>query len=74
MLNVLLFAMVAALFVHTFFNFFVGVYSVVRAKLEAAVKGVEQPTLTALGTVEHFVGGLVAKVVAKVNAYFKGRG
>lgn len=74
MLNLLLFAMVAALFVHTFFNFFVGVYSVARAKLAVVAKDVELPVLSTLGTVEHFFGGLVATVVAKVNAYFKGRG
>lgn len=79
MLNVMLFvmfAMVAAMFVHTFSNFFMGVYSVVVAKLAApvrksktAVKNAEQSVLAELTTIEHFVGGLVAKVVA----LFKGK-
>ncbi len=79
MLNVMLFAMclmVAALFVHTFSNFFLGVYHVVVAKLaapvgksKAAAKKAEQAVLTELVTIEHFVGGLVAKVLA----FFKGK-
>jgi hypothetical protein len=64
-MDFLMFVMVAALFIHTFLNFFMGVYTAAKTKLSAAV-GTE--VASALSSVEQFFGSAVAAVVK----FFKG--
>ena len=57
MLNFLIFLMVLALFIHTFFNFASDVWAVVVAKLE------RYPTDKAIAAAETFVGGIATSIV-----------
>lgn len=59
-MDFLMFVMVAAVFIHTFLNFFLGVYAAAKAKLSAAV-GTEVAAV--VSTVEQFFGNAVAAVV-----------
>lgn len=59
MSDFLLFVMVAAVFVHTFMNFFLKVYAYVVAKVSGVV------------VVEHSVEAFFGKVFASVFGFFK---
>lgn len=59
MSNFLMFVMVAAIFVHTFLNFFLSVYTSVVSKLSGVV------------VAEHSVEAFVSNVVSGVVGFFK---
>ena len=64
MSSLLLFVMVSALFIHTFLNFFLKIWSLIVAKV-SSVDGYAVPA------VEHSIEVFVSKIVASILSWFK---